>query len=392
MPHHVETDINVQRFGYTGDDLGKRLTFPRAESHNVEGRSGAVAYGAADLIFEGLEGRLDTLRWTTDGLSLGSAWLRDDGGRFDIAVNRIEMSRGCMLTRADRGVEIVAPQVGLSEMKLTIKGPFGRREPVVASAQPSEPVLRQDKLRFLDSLSGRLNVTIKVVLDLPVLGQRSLDQKLKVPIQEGSLDFRALDDSLDWLEGAFLDISHDEDKLAITWKLPIFGKERDLVAWKLDRDAATLASFGRVPVRSLADFVVGTGKKSEKSEKKGNGVLKALTLDAIDLAFNLVAPRSFEVGGGLVMFGGDDQPGMVDLKVTGSISDNKPGRLDGAIGSIDTTIKDVRMGPAVLTADRLHFDGLDELAVVYEGFRPQCVTMVIHRVTATNLMLQLAPR
>lgn len=391
MPHHVETDITVQRFGYTGDDQGKRLAFPRAESHAVQGRSGAVAYGAADLIFDGLEGRLDTLRWTTDAASIGSAWLRDDGGRFDIAVNKIEMARGCMLTRADRGVEIVAPHVLLSEMKLSLKGPFGRREPVVAP-QPAVPTLRQDKLRFLDSLSGRLYVTIKVVLDLPVLGQRTLDQKLKVPIQEGSLDFRALEDSLDWLEGAFLDISQNEDKLAITWKVPIFGKERDLVAWRLDHDAATLASFGRVPVRSLADFIVGSGKKGEKSEKKGNGVLKALSLDAIDLAFNLVAPRSFEAGGGLVMFGGEDQPGMVDLKVTGSIHDNLPGRLVGAIGSIDTTIKDVRMGPAVLTADRLHFDSLDELVVEFDGFRPRCVTMVVHRVTATNLMLQLSGR
>jgi hypothetical protein len=90
------------------------------------------------------------------------------------------------------------------------------------------------------------------------------------------------------------------------------------------------------------------------------------------------------------MFGGDDQPGMVDLKVTGGISDRTPGRLEGAIGSIDTTIKDVRVGPAIITADRLHFDGLDELVVVFDGFRVECVTVVIHRITATNLRLQLA--
>ena len=62
MPNHVESDITVQRFGYTGDAQGKRLTFPRAESHAVEGRSGSVSYGAADLILDTLEGRLDTTR------------------------------------------------------------------------------------------------------------------------------------------------------------------------------------------------------------------------------------------------------------------------------------------------------------------------------------------
>src|SRR5688572_12241560 len=200
MANHVESDISVQRFGYTGDDQGRRLEFPRAESHNIQGRSGATTYGAADVIFDGLEGRLDTLRWTADAASLGGAWLRDDAGRVDVAVQRVEMSRGVMLTRADRGVEIVAPHVSLSEMKLTIRGPFGRPD-VSPKPPPSEAPLRQDKLRFLDSLSGRLYVTVKVVLDLPVFGIRTLDQQLKVPIQEGSLDFRALEDSLDWLEG-----------------------------------------------------------------------------------------------------------------------------------------------------------------------------------------------
>ncbi|HLL23173.1 MAG TPA: hypothetical protein VK427_13635, partial [Kofleriaceae bacterium] len=67
-----------------------------------------------------------------------------------------------------------------------------------------------------------------------------------------------------------------------------------------------------------------------------------------------------------------------------------PGKLRGTIGSIDTTIKDVQMGPALLTADRLHLDGLDELEVVFNGFDPTCVTVVVHRVTATNLSLQIA--
>lgn len=398
MPHHVESDITVQRFGFTDDAQGRRLAFPRCELKAAEGRAGTMAYGAHDLLFDGLEGRLDTLRWTAEAASVGGAWLRDDAGRVDVSVNRIEMSRGAMLTRADRGVEIVAPHVTLSEMKLAVKGPFGRATaPPPAPAVPgtagrppiAEPTLRQDRLRFLDSLSGHINVTVKVVLDLPVIGKRSLDQSLKVPIKEGSLDYRALDESLDWLEGTFLDIQHDEDKLAITWKVPIFGSHRDLVAWRLDQDATTLASFGRVPVRSLADFIVGSGR-SEKREKKNGGVLQSLSLAAIDVALSLVAPRSFEVAGGLVMFGGDDEHGMVDLKVTGGINDRGPGAITGAIGSIDTTIKDVHIGPANITADRLHFDGLDELDVTFDGFSPQKVNVVIHRVTATNLRLQLA--
>lgn len=399
MANRVESDISVQRFGYTGDETGRRLQFPRAESHLLEGRSGSVTYGARDVLFDALEGRLDTLRWTADAASVGSAWLRDDKGRFDIAVDRIEMSRGIMLTRGEHGVEIVAPHTSLSEMKLTVKGPFGRGEKpaggaAAAQAPTGERTLRQEKLRFLDSLSGKINLTIKVVLDLPVLGVRTLDQQLRVPIHEGSLDYRALDDSLDWLEGAFLDIKHDDQKLAVTWKVPIFGSSRDLISWTLDEEARASATFGRVPVRSLADFRIGSGDRGEGGGGGGKrgGLLQALSFDAIDIALSLVAPRSLEAGGGVIMFGGDDQPGMVDLRVTGAIRNHGPGALRGTIGSVDTTIKDVRFGPVQITADRLHFDGLDELEVVFDGFSPSSIAVVVHRVTATNLAVQIGRR
>jgi hypothetical protein len=139
-------------------------------------------------------------------------------------------------------------------------------------------------------------------------------------------------------------------------------------------------------VRSLTDFRMPGGGNGTKSKSK---VLRAFTLDAIDIALSLLAPRSVEVGGGVVMFGGDDQPGMVDLKVTGAIRDRGPGALRGAIGSVDTTIKDLHLGGVALTADRLHFDGLDQLEVVFDGFSPTAVQVIVHRVTATNLALTI---
>ncbi len=392
MPNRVETDITVQRFGFLSDDDGRRLVFPRTESHRIEGRSGSVAYGVQDALFEGLEGRLDTLRWTADTASLGAAWLRDDARHFDIAVDRIEMARGVMLTRAESGVELVAPHVSFSEMKLTIAGPFGRSGEKRPAEPGGAPALRQDRLRFLDSLTGRINLTVKVVLDLPVLGKRTLDQELKLPIQEGGIDFRTLEENLDWLEGRFIDISAEDDRLVLSWKVPIVGSARELISWHLDEEAATLAKFGKVPVRSLSDYRIGgsgSGGTSKKSDDGKRKTLQSLAIESIDIAIGLLAPRSLEVGTGLIMFGGDDEPGMVDLKVTGDINDRGPGTLTGAIGSIDTTIKDLRLGPVLLTADRLHFDGLDRLEVTFDGFRPVKVAMVIHRVTATNLAMRL---
>ena len=388
MPTQIEADVEVQRFGFTFDPAGKRLLFPHAQTREVEGKSGGAAYGAADCAFETLEGRLDTLRWEAASASVGSAWLRDDKGRFDIACERVELPHGIRLVRADRGIELLSPHVSFSELRLTVKGPFSRA-PRPQAEPPARPALRQERLRWLDSLSGRIYLTVKVQLDLPVLGVRTLDQQLRVPVQEGSLDFRALENSLDWLEGRFLDIEHEDDRLRVRWKVPIFGSHHDLISWALDTDASTLASFGRVPVRSLADFRIAAGTAQKPDDKKRK-LVQAFTLDAIDVALSLLAPRNFEVGGGIILFGGEDQPGIVDLKVTGAIRDRGAGALRGAIGSVDTTIKDLRFGPVTLTADRLHFDGLDQLEVTFDGFKPVALTLVAHRVTATNLALQIS--
>ena len=48
MGTEVEADVEVQRFGFTGDSSGKRLVFPHAQTHRIEGKSGGTAYGAAD--------------------------------------------------------------------------------------------------------------------------------------------------------------------------------------------------------------------------------------------------------------------------------------------------------------------------------------------------------
>jgi len=393
MASNVDADIEVQRFGFIGDAAGRRLIFPHAQTHKVEGKSGNTSYGAAECSFEALEGRLDILRWKCDAASVGTVWLRDGHGRYELAAERVELPHGIMLTRAadeakSGRLELVSPHVSFSELRLTIKGPFGRRAGTQPPAPPS-PTRRQEKLRFLDSLSGRIYLTLNVRLDLPVLGVRTLDQALRVPVQEGSLDFRALEDSLDWLEGAFLDIAHDDDRLKIQWKVPIFGSSHDLITWPLDKEASTLAAFGRVPVRSLTDPRLGSGSKPNDDKREKRKILQALSVDGIDIALSLLAPRNLEIGTGLIAFGGEDQPGLVDLKVSGAIHDHGPGDLKGAIGSIDTTVKDLRIGPLEITADRLHFDGLDQLEVTFDGFSPTAITMVVHRVTATNLSIKI---
>jgi hypothetical protein len=116
-----------------------------------------------------------------------------------------------------------------------------------------------------------------------------------------------------------------------------------------------------------------------------------LKLADIDVALSMVAPHSFEVGGGTILFGGDDARGIVDLRVTGAlVHPPAPGGLLGKIGALDMTLKDVRAGGAIATVDRLHIDGIEELTMEFDGFEPRSLGVTLRRVTATNLVLVLA--
>ena len=400
MAQKIDADVDIRRFGFASDEGSKRLLFPHATAHNLDGKSGAIAYGAKELVFDELEGRLNGVRWQADTASLGEAWLRDDTGSIEMTIQRAELPRGIMLVGAEKGVEIVAPHASLSEMQLTMKIPppapppppgtaLTPRRPSASSTIP--PNLRQEAWRLLDGVAGKINLTIKVKLDLPVVGMRSLDQVLKIPIVDGRLDYRALNESLDWLEGTFLDLDVDEDRLAVSFKVPIFGASRDLISWQLDDEAEKMARFGRVPLRSLVDFHIGSGSPGapRSDDKKRSSILRSLTLANIDVALSMLAPRSLDVGGGTIMFGGDDAPGIVNFQIAGSISDTAAGFLRGTAGSVDTTVKDLHMGGMTLTADRLSFDRIEDLQVAFEGFRPTAVSVTIHRVTASNLRLAI---
>lgn len=398
MAQRIDADLDVRRFGFaSGDDDSLRLIFPHATAHNIDGRAGVIAYGAKELVFDQLEGRLDGVRWQADTLSLGEAWLRDDTGSVEMTIQRAELPRGIMLVKAEKGVEIVAPHVSLSEMQLTMQVPQPAPPPpgaLVKAGAPVgralAPVLRQEQWRLLDGLTGKINLTIKVKLDLPVLGARSLDQTLRIPIVDGRLNYRALNESLDWLEGTFLDLDVDKDRLAVAFKMPIFGSSRDLISWALDDEAEKMARFGEVPLRSLVDFQIGNGSPEiPRPDDNKRSLLRALTLANIDVALSLLAPRSLELGGGTIMFGGDDAPGIVNFQIAGSISDKTAGFLRGTAGSVDTTVKDLDLGGMKLTADRLSFDRIEDLQVAFEGFQPTAVSVTIHRVTASNLQLTL---
>lgn len=394
----LEADLEVGAFGMLIDGAVKRLDFPRGEIDNLHGSSGDLVYGAREVVLDKLHTLLGRTHWQAEAGSVGDMWLKVGEDTFGITIDRVELSHGVRITQAAQGgVEIIAPHASFNDVKFRIpsfdklRGAKAAEVASLALQRVAEVPLKQTKLRFLDTLTGEISMTVKVVLDLPVLGKRTLDQVLKVPIKDGSLDYRALEDSLDWLEGTFLDLGMKNERLSLSWGVPILVKQREIVSWELDEEARTLATFDRVPLRSLADFRTSRDPAAPApapDAKKKNNPLRSLTLSGLKVDLAMTAPESVEIGHGAIMFGGHDQPGIVGLSLQGSlVHPPGPGGLTGSIGVLDVTVKDLAIGSATLTADRLHIGAIERFELEFDGFRPIGLTATVARITATNISM-----
>ena len=369
----------------------RRLDFPHAGIDDLRGEAGTLEYRAREVVFEALRASLMSVQWSTDAVSAGDFVVKDKQGRFELKIARVEMPHGLRLARAaSGGVELMTPHASLADMRLKLPDLSAFHLPATSTPPPSEPPpLRQHRLRFLDAVNGELAFRLKVVLDLPVVGVRTLDQQVKVAIKDGAFDYRALESGLSWLEGQFVDVGIDDGRFLVGWSVPLMAT-KEIISWALDPEAMVVAIFNRVPLRCLADFRMPGGGKKDSGGKDSRRTLRSLTISDIAVKLSMAAPRHVDVGGGTVLFGGDDAPGIVDLQLGGGLRHPPgPGALSAAIGVLDVTLKDVRAGGLSASADRLHIGPIDRIDLTFDGFRPTSLTASLHRVTATNLALVL---
>jgi hypothetical protein len=398
VPQRATGNIKVDGFGVTLEPDARRLDFPRADVDGLKGEAGTIEYRAREVSFDQLRASLTQLHWSTNAASAGDFVLRDKQARFELKIARIEMPHGLVLAQAaGGGVELVTPHASLADMRLKLPVLSAFDLPARAPTEPPlptpEPVpLRQSGLRFLDEVNGELGVP-------PEGGAR--------PAGDRHPHARSAREGAD--QGRRVRLPRARVR-AVVARGPVRRRRarRRSLPGRLERAAHGDQGdhlvgarpggdddggiFNQVPLRSLADFrLPGSGKKNG-GKKDGNGrrTLRSLAISDIAIKLSMAAPRHVEVGGGTILFGGDDAPGIVDLDLSGGlVHPAGPGALTAAIGVLDMTVKDVRAGGLSATCDRLHIGPIDRIELAFDGFRPVSLTASLHRVTATNLALVL---
>jgi hypothetical protein len=340
--------------------------------------------------------------WGEGGLvsasSLSAEQLEVVGGGVELQVPHIELPEGLRTS----GPRWAAPVVLVPELRLSIADlarlltgrDRDRDDPTSeaagetsASASPAAAAARPPRdLRYLDRVGGRLDVDLTLEVVVPVLGRRRATHHFRIPIGDGTFNFKELERDLADLENAFIDVEHRGDKLVIQRDIPLIpGMKRPLLLFDLDPDEQELARRRLVRLRTIATMRRPPGKRDEG---KSSVTVKEVDIANIDAALALAPPAD----------------GTTDaLLAASAASVSARGRLRFAPGKVlepthgSLVGTGLAAGPGTLTIAGIDYE-LDrisaasvELEVDFAGFRPGAATAVIRDLRIDNLRFGRRP-
>ena len=206
----------------------------------------------------------------------------------------------------------------------------------------------------LDALHGQLDVDVELDLTVPIIGRRRATHRLRVAIDQGTIDYRALERNLSALEDAILDFAvRDDSVLALERVNPLFparGHGKPIIAWPLAPPDLELAKRDRVRLSLLPlAQVVGSDEPSDPSAEPKKSAVALRHLGLVNLAARLalaptttlaghIRPKhvgSFALGGNVYYDPGEATP---------------PGLVRGEVEALAVSVHSLAIGGSTLNA------------------------------------------
>jgi hypothetical protein len=266
-----------------------------------------------------------------------------------------------------------------------------------APAPPAQPVPDAPLFdwRMLDGLAGEIDVDVEVDLTVPIIGHRKATHRLRAPIANGAVDYRALESNLAALENALIDFSVRDGALCLERVNPLFparGHGKPFVFWELDAADLALAMQDRVrlavlPGARLVDSASEGDSPAEREPAKKSAIaLQRLALHRIDVKLAL-AP----VAGALA--------GQVRLRSIGSLvlqgsvdhapdeAQQRPGSVLGELSALATSIVGLPLGASVLHVASAELASASPIEVTFVDVHPTNVQLVLERLSLDDVVL-----
>lgn len=383
------------------------------------GRQGAHLDLAADRVQgAALRTRVGDLQIAVASLVATDLRARREGDALDVEVGALEL-RGLELVMGDShlridqlllptglrwtGGELAVGSTRIDAAHLQVQvPPPGSSDAAPSSAAPSAGRKRKRRvdLRLLDQLSGRLDVDATVDARVPFLKRRLATHRFRIPIQDGTIDYKKLEGDLSLLEDSLLDFEVRRGKLVLEVKPPIlrFAK-KTLVDWALPPEEVALAERSRVHLRTLASPRIHAGEADPGSRKEGEAAfaLTRLDLDPIDAELRLGGPAEMTIGDGVLHLGTAREPAVGALRVQGALhhrarGESPPTELHLTASQLRVGAEAIAAGSWLISAEVLGVASIDDGLILLRGPRPGAARASLRGVGIRGLRLTPAPR
>ncbi|MDB4986020.1 MAG: hypothetical protein JWN04_1198 [Myxococcaceae bacterium] len=369
------------------------LTAEQATLHAFELQVGALTLSIPELKltqllldWSGEDFRLEVGTAAASALSVAREGTKLEGSGVTLAALRLLGSKvrvgQLRAGRFDVTVEL-APQPaqpGVAAHQLRAGGP--------TPLEHSAPTL---DYTLLDGLVGRLDVDVALDVAVPVIGHRRATHELRVPIDQGALNYRELEHNLARLEDSLLDFAVREEGLVLEWGLPLIttrGRGKPILIWDLSPADRVLAEQQRVRLAVLPTFRLAGAGQSEPPREESTGTggvkLRHLSFENIDAALRLLQSPTGASGALRDLT-------FANLTVRGTVHHDpegppRSGRLDFALEGLRASLGALELGNQTLKG-RIELAALREAQIDFADVRPVRAKAIVEGVALADLEL-----
>jgi hypothetical protein len=356
---------------------------------------------AEQALFKDLELRTGDVVVTVPELRVRKLNVDWGGERFKLEASTLE---GEQLSVTREGSVISANDVALAmfgmvgdEIKLG-KARFGKLSLEASvpkpsstgstpSTKPSAPIF---DYAMLDGLSGHLNVDVHVDIALPIIQHRRATHELRIPIDDGSIDYRKLESNLAPLEDSLIDFSVRDGGLVLELGLPLIrtrGRGKPILRWDLSPQDLELAEERRVRLAVLpsvrAANAASEPPRDREEDKESSVKLRSLSLENLEAVLNLAREPSRNAALRTLSFDSLQLSGGVHHDAEG---EPREGTIRGCVQNVHASVEGVPVGSSALQGE-LSLGALRELAVRFVDLKPQKVRASLEALSLQDVAL-----
>jgi len=235
----------------------------------------------------------------------------------------------------------------------------------------------------LDKLKGQIDVDLTADATVPLLGRRKATHRFRIPVANGTINFKELEHCLAPLEDAVLDFAVRNDKLVFERDLPLVPFEgKTLVYWDLPPQELLLARRKRVRIGRLLQWKLPVDRaprdgrrEAKKTSSKKSVELRSLHFDDLRVRLDLAGGAVLPLAGGSVAMGTATHPGFTSLELDGALRHDvagviQPTELSLGLSALKLALTAIRLGAKQLSVDAVELDRLTRANLSLEGFRP----------------------